>query len=272
VHEQIKDVHDRPYLPGSSLKGALRTVLAWGLYASRKRQPDLSRLGRSRSWASQPLERELFGRDPNHDWLRALQVEDSQPVAADEHLELRTARVYPTATGDSPGLNVDVEAVKRGTALLTALTVEEYGFDGRAARQLGWQDKRRWIDRLPALAREHARQRLLTEAEYFQPQHRPAGVRRFYHHLINEVWSKLASNELIVQIGWGGGWESKTLGSGMLRSDDQLFERLLGRYRMTKEQNRRPGDPFPKSRHLALDSRGRPVMPMGWVVVRLEGL
>ena len=26
-----RDVQDRPYLPGSTLKGAFRTVLAWGL-------------------------------------------------------------------------------------------------------------------------------------------------------------------------------------------------------------------------------------------------
>ncbi|HIE38648.1 MAG TPA: type III-A CRISPR-associated RAMP protein Csm5, partial [Anaerolineales bacterium] len=62
VPEQIKDVYDRPYLPGSSLKGALRTLLAWGIYAGQKRKPDLGKLKRSRSWAAQPLEQELFGR------------------------------------------------------------------------------------------------------------------------------------------------------------------------------------------------------------------
>jgi CRISPR-associated protein Csm5 len=277
VQEQLKDVYDRPYLPGSSLKGALRTVLAWGLYTAQKRKPDLARLGRSRSWASQPLERDLFGRDPNHDWLRALHIEDSQPLTSDGHpskgsgqaLALRTVRVYPTQTRDSPGLNVDVEAVQRGMVFYAAVTVDEYGFGEQAARKLGWQGKRVWIDRLPALAREHARQRLLAEAEYFKAADRPAGARRFYDDLIN-IWSDLAQNELVVQIGWGAGWESKTLGSGMLRTDDRAFERLLDRYRMTKEQNRRPGDPFPKSRHLALDHHGHPSEPLGWIKVRLE--
>ena len=33
VREQLKDTFDRPYLPGSSLKGALRTALAWHAWA-----------------------------------------------------------------------------------------------------------------------------------------------------------------------------------------------------------------------------------------------
>ncbi len=264
VWEQIKDVHDRLYLPGSSLKGALRTVLAWGIYASQKRKPDLARLGRSRSWAAQELERGLFGRDPNRDWLRAVHVEDSRPLEPDGHLALRTVQVYPA------GLPIDVEAVEPGTVFQAAITVDEYGFQEQVARQLGWQGKRQWIEQLPKLARSHARQRLLVEAEYFKPQRGSEGAKRFYENLIN-TWSQLAENELIVQIGWGAGWESKTLGSGLLRTDAQAFERLLSQYRMTKERKRQPGDPFPKSRHLVLDRRGQPAEPLGWVKVRLEG-
>jgi len=263
VGEQIKDVHDRLYLPGSSLKGALRTVLAWGIYADQKRKPDLTRLGRSRSWAAQPLERDLFGRDPNRDFLRALHVEDSQPLEPGDHLALRTVQVYPA------GLPIDVELVEPGAVFRTAITVDEYGFGQGRARQLGWRNKRRWIERLPQLAKEHARQRLLAEVEYFKDKRGPTGAMRFYESLIN-TWSELAGNEFIVQIGWGAGWESKTLGSGMLRQDDQAFERLLKQFRMTRGR-RQPDDLFPKSRHLVLDSHGRPAEPLGWVKVRLEG-
>lgn len=277
VQEQIKDVRDQLYLPGSSLKGALRTVLARGIYTSQKRRPDLGKLKRSRSWAAQSLEQDLFGRDPNRDWLRALHVEDSQPVAPDSRpstgsglaLALRTVRVYPTQTGDSPGLNIDVEAVERGATFHTAFTVDEYGFGEDVAPKLGWKGGRRWIERLPELAREQARQRLVIEAEYFKGRGGPRGAMRFYDGLIH-TWSELPETEFIVQLGWGAGWESKTLGSGLIRTDDRAFERLLGDYRMIKGQNRRPGDPFPKSRHLALDSRGQPAEPLGWLRVRLE--
>jgi CRISPR-associated protein Csm5 len=269
VLEQLKDVHDRLYLPGSSLKGALRTILARGIYASQGRTPDLAQLGRSRSWASQPLERDLFGRDPNRDWLRALHVEDSQPLEAEGHLALHTVRVYPTETRESSGLNIDVETITKGTTFQAVITVDEYGFQEEIARKLGWGKQRRWIDQLPRLAGEYARQRLLIEAEYFKARRGPIGALRFYDNLI-EVWDGLAKNEMILQVGWGTGWESKTLGSDLLRTDDAAFERLLSQYRMTKETNRQLGDPFPKSRHLVLDKNGQPGEPLGWMRVRLE--
>jgi CRISPR-associated protein Csm5 len=269
VLEQLKDVHDRVYLPGSSLKGALRTILARGIYASQQRKPDLAQLGRSRSWASQPLERDLFGRDPNRDWLRALHVEDSRPLEAKGHLALHTVRVYPTETRESSGLNIDVETATKGTTFQAVITVDEYGFQEEIARKLGWGGRRRWIDQLPRLAGECARQRLLIEAEYFKARRGPIGALRFYDNLI-EVWDGLDENEMILQMGWGTGWESKTLGSDLLRVDDAAFERLLNQYRMTKETNRQLGDPFPKSRHLVLDRNGQPGEPLGWMRVRLE--
>jgi len=269
VREQIKDVHDRLYLPGSSLKGALRTVLAWATYVVQKREPDLARLGRSRSWAAQPLEQEVFGRDPNHDWLRALHVEDSRPLTTEGNLALRTIRVYPTATDDSPGLNVDAEVVEKGAVFQSAITVDEYSLEGWVANRLGWRGKRRWIERLPRLAKAYARQRLSVEAAYLNKHGGPVATRRFYDALINEIWSTLGENEMILQLGWGAGWESKTLGSGLLRQDNRAFERLLRTYRMTKERDRRPDDPFPKSRHLVLNGRGQPAEPLGWVKIRL---
>jgi CRISPR-associated protein Csm5 len=216
VWEQIKDVHDRLYLPGSSLKGALRTVLAWGIYTSQRRKPDLARLGRSRSWAAQELERDLFGRDPNHDWLRALHVEDSQPLAPDGRLVLHTVQVYPTQTQASPGLNMDVEAVERGTVFHTAITVDEYGFRPEVAEQLGWQGKRDWLQRLTRLGKGHAEERLSLEVDY----HRAMGPQpavAFCTRRLKELRETPAPNEFLVQIGWGAGWESKTLGSSLSR-------------------------------------------------------
>lgn len=270
VSEQIKDVFDRPYLPGSSLKGALRTLLFWGVHHAEGRAPDLSRLKRSRSWATQPLEQQVFGRDPNHDWLRALRVRDSEPLDANESLELRTVRVYPTAAAGSSGLDVDVEAVKADSVLRATLTLETYGFEHPEASRLRWRGQRRWLQDLTELGKARAGQRLMIEAQYFTDKGGPRAAMRFYDGLIKRLL-ELPDDVLLLQVGWGGGWESKTLGSKMLGKDPRTLERLLETYRMTKERNRRPGDPFPRSRHLALAS-GKPALPMGWLAVRIGGL
>jgi CRISPR-associated protein Csm5 len=269
VREQIKDVYDRLYLPGSSLKGALRTVLAWGFYVSEKRRPDLGALGPSRTWAAQPLERDIFGANPNRDWLRALRVEDSQPVDPAGHLLLAAIRVYPTTKVEAEGgLDVDVEAIKATTVFHTELIVDEYGFGEQTAERLGWQGKRNWLDRLPELARELAQDRLQIEASFFKEADITTVPRQFYSRLL-ELADGLPENEFVIQLGWGTGWESKTLGSKLLRQDEQAFERLLSTYHMTKELDREPGDPFPTSRHLVLDQNREPAVPLGWTQVRL---
>jgi CRISPR-associated protein Csm5 len=242
----------------------------WGIYNEQERKPRLDRLGRGRKWAAQPLERDLFGRNPNYDLLRAVHVSDSGPVSADEHLKLRTVRVYPTSGSGGPGLDIDVEAVEQGTVFHTQITVENYGFDGAGASRLDWRGRRRWIKHLPQLGLAYARQRLLTEAAYFKEKGGPLGALRFHDGMVNRLL-ELPENALLFQVGWGTGWESKTLGSHMLRQDDREFEKLLKDYRMTKERNRRSGDPFPRSRHLAVMG-GHPSLPMGWLEVRVEGL
>ena len=162
IREQIKDVHGQPYLPGSSLKGALRTVLA--VAAVEEVKPDLSRLENSRSWAGQPVERQLFGSDPNHDLLRALQVGDSQPVSPAQ-LRLRRANIYPTASssfrGRSKGLDVDVETLAKGTVLelpihvpTELLTDRHLPMDVRRRAELGeWERRAPWLENLARPAR-----------------------------------------------------------------------------------------------------------------------
>jgi len=270
IGEQVKDVRGRLYLPGSSLKGALRTLLAWGIYHDQDRKPRLDQLEHRRRSAADPLERELFGQNPNLDWLRALQVGDSQPLRVEENLALHTVRVFPTAQDGSSGLDVDVEAVEPGTVFQTQIAVETYGFESAEAAELGWQGKRLWIRRLPLLGKEHARESLLIEAQYFRARGGPLGALRFYDELVHRLLD-LPTEAFLAQVGWGSGWESKTLGSGLLRQDDVQFEKLISQYQMTKEESRQPGDPFPRSRHLALVD-GRPALPMGWVEVRVAGL
>ena len=266
IPEQIKDVYDRPYLPGSSLKGALRTVLAWGIYTRAGREPDLGRLGPRAKYAAQRLEQDTFGRDANRDFLRALQVRDSAPLAQANALSLEQVQVYP---GGTP---VEVEAVRTGVVFRLTIAVDEYGFQEEAARQLGWQGKRAWLAQLVALGKEYARERLVTEVEFFKAHGGPQATLGFYAALVKQVVEgELADDEFLLQVGWGTGWESKTLGSGLLRQDDVAFERMLRDYRMTKERNRQPGDSFPKSRTLALRRDGEPAFPLGWVRVKLAG-
>ena len=276
IREQIKDVYGKPYLPGSSLKGALRTVLA--VAAADTVKPTLDQLGRSRSWAGQPVEQQLFGRDPNHDLLRALQVGDSQPVAVTQ-LALRRAHIYPTASqsyrGRSRGLDVDVEVLRKGTVLTLPIHVptellEDHNtpFDIRRREELAhWERHSDWLENLAQAGQENARKLLEDEVRFFQERRDVPAVHTFYRRLVDS-YTRLGANEFLVVLGWGGGWHTKTL-NRYLKRDERVFDRLVSRYRLNPTGTHKPGDPFPKSRHL-VRNREQAGPPLGWVKVTLH--
>jgi len=110
VREQLKDPDGRLYIPGSSLKGALRTCLLYQVLVEadeRNLQRWLERMraalpaagkrlgGRDRVFFARWLEQEIFycglkkkekvsWKDAQFDLLKFLKVSDSVPVAADE--------------------------------------------------------------------------------------------------------------------------------------------------------------------------------------------
>jgi len=89
----IADSLFRPYLPGTEIKGAIRTAVAWWLLTNASDKNRLRQIvgkrhrnnqiedERDRRWAGQWLEQTLLGADPNHDLLRSLRVQDSTPVS-----------------------------------------------------------------------------------------------------------------------------------------------------------------------------------------------
>jgi CRISPR-associated protein Csm5 len=86
IREHLKDAHNQPYIPGSALKGAIRTALI-ALHLRSLSDTDFRRLlpnatdsGKDKKGknADNKLLEHLLGKDPNHDIFRALQVKDAR--------------------------------------------------------------------------------------------------------------------------------------------------------------------------------------------------
>jgi len=266
VREQYKDAYDRPYLPGSSIKGALRTVLAWHGFREQGMKLNVNDLRGSRSWAGQGYEREIFGRDPNHDLLRALLVADTQPVGQDR-LQLVNAQVV--TGGEKLGSPIELEAVRSDTVFQTTFTIDEFLHSPDAENELHFGKRWEWLTGLPALARARAAQQIEQERDWFRSR-KYDNVGRFYHQLLTILKrNQLPENQFLVQIGWGGGWSSKTIGAP-LQADGAAWERLLNDKRLSPSRFRRKeGDPFPKSRRAVIVAE-QPVAPLGWCLVEMK--
>jgi CRISPR-associated protein Csm5 len=269
VREQLKDTFDRPYLPGSSLKGALRTALAWHAWGQRQLTPDVARLGRRREWAAQDYERTLLGPDPNHDLLRALQVADSRPLGADR-LMLLNARVV--GRGGKLAAPIELEAIRPDTVFEMRLKIDRALFSDWARRNGLELPGAEWLDRLPELAKAHAGPRIAQESAWFGAI---PGARRLQDFYMQLGKARLGKNGFLVQLGWGAGWQSKTLGTH-LQASQPFMERIIDDYRLARGE-RKAGDPFPKSRRVAVsfarDERGgtaeTAASPLGWVLVEM---
>ena len=67
------------------------------------------------------------------------------------------------------------------------------------------------------------------------------------------------------QLGWGAGWESKTVVRTLRASG--VVDEVVRRYRL--DRGRGHGGEFPATRHLVVEQR-RPLMPLGWVHVDMH--
>lgn len=273
VQELLKDPWDRSYIPGSSLKGALRTALAFVGWAQRDLRFSADQLRGSAANLALPLERQVLnarsvsrGKEPNHDLLRALQVGDSSP---DDERRLMLANVS-VATPDSTGSPIELEAVRRQTTFTATLTLDGFLTKKDTAARLGWEkDQRLWLKNLPVVVNGFSKPRIATEAAYWARSDAP--IRSFYSTLVRIVQTELdEQREFLLQLGWGGGWHSKTLGEH-LTADAGEFADVMQRYgrQLVRQGKYRRGDPFPKSRRVVMQ-HGKRRWPLGWVQVRME--
>lgn len=256
-------------IPGTSLKGALRTVLAWHAFSAAKLQPDVSELKPRREWAAQGYERKLFGRSPNHDLLRALQVSDSNTQTPDK-LMIANARVV--GRGGKLGSPVEVEAIRPETDFALTLKIDSALFGTWAERAELPAKGKEWLDQLPQVVQQHTLDRVRRERAWFKQVPDAQRVEQYYAGL---EAARLGARHFLLQLGWGGGWDSKTFGS-RFTSNARFLERIIGDYRLSRWH--KPSAPFPSSRRVAMafqrDQQGRIqellAVPFGWCLVELK--
>lgn len=274
VREQLKDPFDRLYLPGTSLKGALRTALLWYAWGQRNLQPDLRQMEDDSRFAAQNYERPLLGQDPNHDLLRALIVADSYPLPVNEHLRLINVRVLNR--DGSLGSPIEVEAVRADTTFETTLKIDRALFSEWARRHNLSLVGEQWLQDLVQVVRQHSQERIRREKAWFEKVPNALHVHQFYERLER---SQLPENAFLMQMGWGTGWEGKTLGT-RLSNSASFMEEVIRKYRLAIGR-RKPGDPFPKSRRVIMQSQKdangniigeRPARPLGWLLVEMEAI
>lgn len=214
MKEQIHDGRGVPYIPGSSIKGAIRTAV---LASLAKDLPDLedklkNRFGRV---TAELVESELFGRNPNEDIFRFLQVGDAyfgkNYEVAVRMVNINERRHKNFWDESKPQL---IEAIGPEDTSEFQLKLNKAGYE--------LASKERKVHRLPDCMASipslfdsinaHTQQLLVGEKEYWQEREDKDDKGKVADYLdrIDEILSVARhcenSKECVLRIGHGSGW------------------------------------------------------------------
>ncbi len=272
-----------PYLPGSALKGALRTA-----YLSQRVTPgvlkDLAARANKEKGAK-PLGALLEERLAGNSWashLKPFAVGDSAPVerTALKIFLVRTATLAPAGPGklalrwrQAPRGSVDGSRPEASTPLFAEMAAPGSVFEGRwrengfyqraeVARALRWRSPLT-TKALMEAANTAAERLLQIQLRYAEV----AGldlVRDSVRSILARLEEARGREACVVCLGWGGGFLSKSAGGNTAEETHRQILAQLSYY----SRAIRSGLPFPKTRRIVF-LEDRPAAFPGWALVEI---
>ncbi len=247
-----------PYIPGSSLKGAIRTALQ---YMFLKKNPDklervinhALRRGIKRKQAGSEVERVVRGKENSsyYDLFRFVKVADSNAVS------INSLAVFTVKILEKIGKNysmkrfpITVEAIKPGTIVETTFTLEK--LDEKYLSELGLKSVD--IDTIINACNDFSKDICENEIRFFEE----CGNRdllAFYKNLRKQISDDL----MLIKVGWGSGYDATTI--GLLLKDHPRFKDIRRKFKLGIAGVAE----FPISRKIVMGKDKQ--MPLGWLKI-----
>lgn len=290
IREAIKIVGDRPFIPGSTLKGAIRTALLGevlnensGIYSESLSQLEnlIDQGPRGNPRREQParrIESLAFGRDPNRDIFRALHVSDTMPLESSS-LEIGMAWTVTLNQSDQLVQKIDrgqayknfVQQIQARQRLTFTLKIDELLFREREKKCLGFSElQEKTLHDIAEVCRSAMDELMKSEQDFFG-YYNLSEIANVYDKLI-DLNNKLPEGAFLLQIGWGTGYHSNTVTS-LFTNDEESPENLQmdlrERFKLGESRSRRGNydeREFPKTRRILYRGQN-PIAPLGWVKV-----
>jgi CRISPR-associated protein Csm5 len=292
IFEFEKDGNGHPYIPGSSLKGAIRTIIFKKLFdeLSPAKQNDLlSRINNSnprKEFASEPLMKELFGKDPNHNLMRLLQVYDI-PFSSFELSKVfilsltnpngttygwkKMGAGMPNVTLNQDPTSLIIESLPVGGKSAFSIHIDDFLSGNVVAKNtLGFNKLN--LGELSIMINRYSKLKLNDEKVFFaglkKPQFLPevlAGIENIKSHIPKEN-SPMEKTEFVIRMSWGSSWKGMT--------GDYLSSEWLEKFRRNRnfKFTKHPDFPiYPKTRKIIFED-DIPKYLTGWVKVRINDI
>lgn len=272
-----------PYLPGSAIKGALRTGMLFMQWKNGA-VPNLERAGGGRvsSHPGESAEEQALG-TPGFSFMRAIGAGDSRPVAASvmrlyllrvSTLQARGPGRFEVGWKQAPRGSVDGRRPEESTPLFAEMAAPGTVFEGtwrensylaqpEVLRSLRWREPVTTASLLDA-ANHYAGQLLRIQKQYAVW----AGLSLLEKNL-DQITAQLeavraAGRACLVALGWGSGLLAKT---GWLDTDAAAYREFLSEVPLYSRAIQ-PGLPFPKTRRIVFLSNQPATLP-GWALLEV---
>jgi CRISPR-associated protein Csm5 len=279
----------QPYLPGSSLKGAIRSGLLRAYFLGSKAEAkttaaqQLQRaVDRRDKHPGLEMERFLFTRDlptdqqgreilslgSNYDLLRTLGLSDS-PRLQTRALQVLPVQVLSAQTNHTlrpenftlfPELLAPGVRFTMGMQLNLSFLLAEFGED-----RLGLQKRRKWVLNFARYCRRAAANILAQDRKFYEDYGRPRLAE--WCEQQRQSLKDFGDGECLLPVGWGTGYDAKTV-TDLFEGD--LFGEVLETYRNTRRLGRPRGrdewlgpDLSPKTRRVTTWNDEE--VPLGWI-------
>ncbi|MEQ8187915.1 MAG: type III-A CRISPR-associated RAMP protein Csm5 [Candidatus Eremiobacterota bacterium] len=315
----IKSIYNEPYMTGSSIKGAIRTCLLQELLASKERinfaREKLKKAFKQLSGQERKkiavqissdiggdIERSIFGGKNGYSSLRALQISDTDSIPSSS-LEISEIRVMSANLKNGLAwkkFKLYIETIKPSREeekkLKGTIKIDNYLLQNIPvmSERLGYDDQKDVIKNFSHLCRKYSNEKIKKEINFFND----CDLKEI------AIWYKklealnLEDNQFLLQIGWGTGFESKTvthtfsyemenirryfsLGKRKIRIHLLCDSEVSASY-TKKDTYFCPacridqlacGEtiviPFPKTRRIIF-AEGKPLYPPGWVKISVN--
>jgi CRISPR-associated protein Csm5 len=260
LKEQIHTGTGKPYIPGSSIKGAVRTAIFNSLIHKSGSVTEQQLKNRKNYLDDSFISKKLFGKDPNHDSLRFLQITDAIFEQGDT---IATNMMSMNHTERSTRLD-------RKVSQLTEAVGEEVEAPFRISidhKKLGENIKYKkiftnvdFLNSLPALFKlinDHTLKLLQEERKVWNDLSNEHAVTEYLEKIeeLIALASPCGENEAMLRLGHGSGWNFMTGAwpkDPKIVPDDHLYEQIINRSR-PGNQKKYAEYMFPKTRRMDED-------------------
>mgnify|MGYP000606694223 CR=1 FL=1 len=270
VDEYVKTATDEAYLPGSSVKGGLRTAFTYKLLKYHK-----SRFTELAEKDFRNLEQDLYAggsRDAKKDFWKAILVSDSGAGDPGDLMTVSISRVLSASHGRGKFKYWNYyETLREGESLeLTATVDSDFLSSGKVKRTTPWSEDLRdtSLTDLLSATREFGIDICKEELKYYRNvQNQDTGeVEEFYEGLLDDMDSA-DEDEGYICIGQGIGWIKTTIGMLLKYADPVDFKRFRKRNHLATHRMK---SSFPKTRRVITGGPEYPVKPFGWLKLSIE--